>query len=138
MDHALASCVVECRANLIENLHREVDWQRCALGDDGRQRPALDELHRDSRQAAVFEDVEDCDDVRMRQRPGGRGFPVEAVTKLPGLGVGGVDADCLQGHRPADQRIEAAVNHAHRAPAQFAERAVAADGADNRRFSLVG
>ena len=70
--------------------------------------------------------------------PAADGLAVEAVAEFPGLGVRGVDAEGLQGDRAADERVEPPVDHAHGAPAQFAEGTVAADGADDRRFSRVG
>jgi len=63
---------------------------------------------------------------------------IEAIAELPGLGVGGVDAEGLQGHRAADDRVESPVHHTHRAPAEFAEDAVPSDGADNGGLSRFG
>ena len=94
-----------------ERFEHPLDGDEGLLGADRHplaQRPALDVLHRDVRDALVLEDVEDEDDARVRQRAGELRLADEA---LDGLGRR-VELDALEGDRPAEARVVAEEHHA--------------------------
>src|SRR5207302_7607160 len=82
----------------------------------------------------VLADVVDRDDVGVREDAGSLRFPDEPLAELLGviLVAARVDANGLDGHHPADDRVPREVNDAHRALAQLADDFVATELRDPR------
>ena len=94
--------------------------RRFALALPLRERPALDELHRDEHGVAEHADIEDLDDVRvrdLRQRLG--------LADQPRGAVGADRAHELERDAPVEIRIVGAIDHAHAAETEAIEDDVA-------------
>ena len=99
----------ELDADLDDLLHRQDLVGRQQLA----QRHAVDQLHRDVRLLAVDADVEDRDDVGVRQHARGARLAQEAQTVL--VIVGELRFEQLDGDRPVDLRVVGLVDARHRA-----------------------
>ena len=109
----------------------------CSLRSDGERRPQAHEigegfaphvLHRDERQAVVFADVVDGDDVGMTQAAGRGGFAGETIAKLRRVVAG---PEQLDGDVTADARIARAIERTHPALTDQVDDLVAPEGSWN-------
>ena len=73
--------VLEPRARLEDQIHRPVRIERAALRKQLGERPSLDALHHDVRNPVLLADVEDADDVRVREAGGGARLAHEPLTE---------------------------------------------------------
>ena len=133
VDHPLAVGVIEPLGNLLDDVDDALERHRLALLQELLEVRPLHVLHGDEGDPllARFDDVVDGDDVRMRQNPGALRLADEACPKLLHLGLvdGVADAERLQRHATADQRIARQVDDAHGALAEL-RRGSRSDRAD--------
>ena len=89
--------------------------------DDVFERCTFHQLHGKVGQASFFADVENGNDVGMREDAGGLGLTHQAGVQLCHMGgIGEVaKADGLDGNVAANHRVLGFVNDAHGAPAKF-------------------
>ena len=98
---------------------------RVALLQEILERRPAQQLHDDEEAVAVFADVEDRDDVRMRQAGGRLRLPVEP---RPDVGiVFEIGRQDLEGDVPAHRFVTRAVDDAHRAAADPLDDLIAAN-----------
>jgi hypothetical protein len=110
--------VGDARELLAQRAHR----RHLARLDERRERPALDERHREVRSAVHLARVVDLDDVVVPHARARRGLVAEP---LAGLRVG-VEAVPQHLHRraPAQRPVHRLVHHPHRAATQLAQQRV--------------
>src|SRR5215469_13017397 len=84
---------------------------------------AFDELHANVVEAVFFAGVVNHHNVGMREQPRGSRFGLEAGKKLGTAEAGAffAEANGLDCYGAADNRVGGAIDHAHRAAAEFAE-----------------
>ena len=115
----------QSRAQLNHEIELPFEPDRLALLQEILERRPAQQLHDDEETVGVFADVEDRDDVRMRQARGRLRLPVEP---RPDVGIvvdiGGQD---LEGDVPAHRFVTGAVDDAHPAAADPFDDPVAAN-----------
>ncbi len=134
--------VVERGRDLAHERDHPLGLEADALVDDGGDRLAVDELHRQERQPVLLADVEQRDDARVGECPRDARLLVEALDEGPVLRAVArdVEADRLDRQRALDERVERLVDGSHRTEAERAGDLVAPDGSGDlvaRRRPLV-
>src|SRR3954451_9357879 len=102
--------VGQTRADLFNQLQFSKDGQRRPQAEDVGESLAADVLHRDERQAIVFTNVVDGDDVRVAETTGGGGFARESIPELRRVEF---RPELFDGHVPANPRVPGAIKSAH-------------------------
>ena len=98
--------------------------QRRGIAQDGRQRPAVNELHDDEVGAVVLAPVEDRHDVRVRQVGGRLRLPAEPLDE--GAVDGELGEEHLEGDRPVELEVHGPVHLGHAAAGDQMRELVAA------------
>jgi hypothetical protein len=117
VDDALGMGVIDCGRDLADQPDDLLRLEAQPTLDDRGDRLALDELHGQVGQAALFADVEQRHDVGVRQGPRDPRLVVEPLDEglvlraLPG----NVQADGLDRERALDEGVERLVDRTHRA-----------------------
>jgi len=126
---ALAVRICERLRNARNSLQHVRNRQQPARQRVLQQIAALHELHRDVGKVLVLARVVDRDDVAMLQPPGHLGLAEESRPRFDQLGTFELarQRHRLDRDRTAELWIVAEVDHAHRAAAEFAVDAVAAE-----------
>ena len=88
-----------------------------AAVDQVLERCAIQKFHGDERFAFVFPNIVNRADVRMIQRAGGLGFPLETRKRLGILGE--IIGEEFQRDKPMQPRVLGFVDHTHAAAAEF-------------------
>ena len=108
-----ACAAASARAACAPERRRLERRQRAAAGDQVGERLAVDVLHRDVRDAVGLADVEDLDDVRVRQPRGDPPLAEEARAQV--VVAGEILGETLERDVAAELDVAGEVDHGHRA-----------------------
>ena len=131
MDDAVVVGVVERAADLAAVLGDLLEGEHALRRlQDVRQALAGQELHGEEGRVAFLADVEDGDDVGMRERARRLELALEPGLQLVELGLleAGLGPHHLDRDLPSDDRILGQVHHSHAAAAERSNHAEPAEG----------
>ncbi len=125
---------VQCRRDLLDDVHRALDVQRSGV-QQRLQFLAVDQLHGDEQAAVDFPDVVDRHDVGIVEACRGAGFAAEPLLELGILGE--VREQHLQRDGPADGGVMGTPHLAHATATQQLDQLVAAKRRPLHRLTIT-